>query len=70
MLIYTGQVKSQMQSAPEGAPKRSFIWWFKHVYEQNGLRGMYRGWGITVSRAAPSNACLFFVYELTSKYLG
>lgn len=62
-------VKSRMQSAPADMPKQNFLWWFRHLYKTNGLRGMYRGWGITVSRAAPSNAVLFFVFELMAKYL-
>jgi hypothetical protein len=62
-------VKSRMQSADPTATTRSFVWWLRHLYATTGLRGLYRGWGITVSRAAPSNAVLFLVYELTAKYL-
>ncbi len=62
-------VKSRMQSAPPELQGRGFLWWLRHLHATTGLRGLYRGWGITVSRAAPSNAVLFFVYELTAKYL-
>ncbi|KAL9124885.1 MAG: hypothetical protein Q9217_005835 [Psora testacea] len=35
----------------------------KTLWKQQGLRGMYRGCGITVGRAAPSSAFIFAVYE-------
>lgn len=33
------------------------------LWEQQGLKGMYRGCGITVVRAAPSSAFIFAAYE-------
>lgn len=35
----------------------------KELWKQQGLRGLYRGCGITVARAAPSSAVIFAVYE-------
>lgn len=33
------------------------------VWRQQGIKGLYRGCGITVARAAPSSAFIFSVYE-------
>ena len=33
------------------------------LWQQQGLKGMYRGCGITVARSAPSSAFIFAVYE-------
>ena len=35
----------------------------KELWKEQGLRGMYRGCGITVARAAPSSAFIFLVFE-------
>lgn len=39
----------------------------KAVWRQYGLRGMYRGCGITVARSIPSSAFIFTVYEELKK---
>eukprot|EP00053_Salpingoeca_punica_P011955 m.106680 g.106680 ORF g.106680 m.106680 type:complete len:299 (-) comp15819_c1_seq2:1038-1934(-) len=61
-------VKSQMQTNPQMAGK-SFLTILNKIYTEQGFRALYKGWGITVSRALPSNAVLFFVYEVTSGLL-
>jgi len=61
-------VKSQMQTDPKAANK-SFVEVFRHITRTQGFRGLYKGWGITVSRAMPSNAVLFLTYELVAKRL-
>lgn len=33
------------------------------IWRQHGLRGLYRGCGITVARSAPSSALIFTLYE-------
>ena len=33
------------------------------LWQQQGVRGLYRGCGITVARAAPSSAFIFTIYE-------
>jgi ornithine carrier protein len=33
------------------------------LWKQHGLKGMYRGCGITVTRSIPSSAFIFTVYE-------
>lgn len=35
----------------------------KAVWRQHGLKGLYRGCGITVARSAPSSALIFTIYE-------
>lgn len=35
----------------------------KALWREQGLKGLYRGCGITVGRAAPSSAFIFAVYE-------
>lgn len=35
----------------------------RHVYEDFGMRGFYRGVGTSLVRAFPANACALFVYE-------
>ena len=45
-------------------PKRATFWAIgKGLWLEQGIRGLYRGCGITVARAAPSSAVIFAVYE-------
>ena len=57
-------VGSQMRANPRYA-SRSFIEVLGSVWKNEGWMGLYRGWGITVLRAAPSHAAIFAVYEST-----
>eukprot|EP01065_Artemidia_motanka_P036062 TRINITY_DN43970_c0_g1_i1.p2 TRINITY_DN43970_c0_g1~~TRINITY_DN43970_c0_g1_i1.p2 ORF type:complete len:299 (+),score=108.05 TRINITY_DN43970_c0_g1_i1:62-958(+) len=52
-----------------GAGADSFTACFKELYAREGVRGLYKGWGVTMIRAFPANACIFSVYELVSRYL-
>lgn len=66
-------VKSRMQTAPVvvmvqglGAPhhqRRSFLGESQALWRQAGIRGFYRGCGVTVVRSAPSSAFIFMVYD-------
>ena len=65
-------IKSRMQTEDinpvdmtgKGHFKRETFWQNgKALWRQQGIRGMYRGCGITVARAAPSSAVIFAVYE-------
>lgn len=59
-------IKSRMQSEGinAGGQIRQTFWASgKALWQQQGTRGMYRGCGITVARAAPSSAFIFAVYE-------
>eukprot|EP01061_Rhynchopus_euleeides_P004688 TRINITY_DN13936_c0_g1_i1.p1 TRINITY_DN13936_c0_g1~~TRINITY_DN13936_c0_g1_i1.p1 ORF type:complete len:287 (+),score=111.96 TRINITY_DN13936_c0_g1_i1:103-963(+) len=42
---------------------------FKEIYSQQGWRGLYKGWGVTMVRAFPANAAIFSVYEIVRKEL-
>jgi len=59
-------IKSRMQTedvaATQGS-KKSFAGVGRALWAQHGLKGMYRGCGITVARAAPSSALIFSIYE-------
>lgn len=59
-------IKSRMQTeevSAGGQVRRTFCVSGKALWQQQGIRGMYRGCGITVGRAAPSSAFIFTVYE-------
>jgi ornithine carrier protein len=59
-------IKSRMQT--EDVTKitggeRTFGAVGRALWKEHGLRGLYRGCGITVGRAAPSSAFIFTIYE-------
>jgi mitochondrial ornithine carrier protein len=63
-------IKSRMQTADireSVGGKRTFLAVGKTVWQQHGLKGLYRGCGITVARAAPSSAFIFTIYEALRK---
>jgi len=62
-------VKSMIQTNPDHSGK-GFAETFCSMYEKEGLKGLYRGWGITAARAAPAHAAIFAAYEYTMKLLG
>jgi mitochondrial ornithine carrier protein len=60
-------IKSRMQTEDvtlATGGKRSFWSIGKAVWQQQGLKGLYRGCGITVGRSAPSSALIFTIYGL------
>ncbi len=56
-------IKSQMQTEDVAGEKRTFGRVASAVWHQQGVKGFYRGCGITVARAAPSSAVIFTLYE-------
>ncbi|MCJ1315493.1 hypothetical protein MMC15_000813 [Xylographa vitiligo] len=60
-------IKSRMQTADVaergGGARGSFRSVGTALWRQQGVKGLYRGCGITVARAAPSSAFIFAVYE-------
>ncbi|KAH7034956.1 amino-acid transporter arg-13 [Microdochium trichocladiopsis] len=58
-------IKSRMQTAPVGGSvrNRTFMEEGRALWRQHGVRGMYRGCGITVARSAPSSAFIFMVFD-------
>lgn len=66
-------IKSRMQTEEVnvGERVRKTFWVSgKALWQQQGIKGMYRGCGITVGRAAPSSAFIFAVYEGLRKQWG
>jgi mitochondrial ornithine carrier protein len=66
-------IKSRMQTedlSSLSSNKRSFWSVGKSVWQQQGLKGLYRGCGITVARSAPSSAFIFSIYEGLCRYFG
>lgn len=60
-------VKSRMQSGQVPAA-HSFSRALAEVHRAEGVAGLYRGVGVTVARAFPSNAIIFLVYETVMKW--
>ena len=64
-------IKSRMQTEDTGKKIRSsFMVTGKRLWNEQGIRGMYRGCGITVFRAAPSSAIIFSIYEAMRRHFG
>lgn len=52
-------LKSRVQTYATG---KSYAEVVREVYKEAGVGGFYRGMGITVARAMPSNAIIFSTY--------
>lgn len=64
-------IKSRMQTEDSGKKVRSsFATTGTALWKEQGIRGMYRGCGITVFRAAPSSAIIFSIYEALRRQFG
>lgn len=66
-------VKSKLQTDALDPAKQQYkgmIDCFQKIYAQNGIKGFFRGFLPTILRAAPVNACTFYAFELTVRYLG
>lgn len=68
-------IKSRMQTEEVGAlisgqQRKTFLSVGKGIWKQQGLKGMYRGCGITCLRSAPSSALIFSIYEGLKKTFG
>lgn len=65
-------IKSRMQTEDAAVVKgkSTFVGVGKELWQQQGLKGFYRGCGITVFRAAPSSAIIFTIYEALRKFFG
>ena len=68
-IFYPGDtVKSTVQTAEKGVDA-SLLGTVRRIYATQGVGGFYRGFGITMLRAAPANAAVFFTYETIAKAL-
>jgi mitochondrial ornithine carrier protein len=64
-------IKSRMQTEDVSGltgGKSTFGAVGRAIWKQHGLKGLYRGCGITVGRSIPSSAFIFTVYEELKKY--
>jgi len=64
-------IKSRMQTEDIFAPSgRSKTFWSvgREVWSRQGVRGLYRGCGITVARSVPSSALIFTIHDALMKY--
>lgn len=76
LLIYpVDSIKSQMQTDEEvmratgkEVIKRGFCKVGRDLYKSDGIKGFYRGCGITIARAVPSNAIIFTTYEILKRH--
>ncbi|KAI8086137.1 mitochondrial carrier domain-containing protein [Halteromyces radiatus] len=64
-------IKSQMQTDDElrKGPIRSFGKIAKSIYQDAGIKGFYRGCGITALRSAPTSAVIFLTYEQLTQHI-
>jgi ornithine carrier protein len=64
-------VKSRMQTMAVGGSAQKKTFWQEGtiLWNQHGLRGLYRGCGVTVLRSAPSSAFIFMVYDGLKRHL-
>ncbi|CCH43052.1 Calcium-binding mitochondrial carrier protein [Wickerhamomyces ciferrii] len=62
-------IKSKMQTSSIINPNEqlNFIQTGLKIYKYSGFKGFYTGLGITLTRAIPSNAVIFFTYEQLKK---
>ncbi|EPS31909.1 hypothetical protein PDE_06868 [Penicillium oxalicum 114-2] len=68
-------IKSRMQTADvsllaASGERQTFASVGRAIWRQQGLKGLYRGCGITCARSAPSSAFIFSVYEGLRSYFG
>ncbi|CAK4032239.1 mitochondrial ornithine carrier Ort1 [Lecanosticta acicola] len=60
-------IKSKIQTGELTGVKPTFTNVGKELYKAHGLKGLYRGCGITVARSAPSSAVVFTIIEYLRK---
>jgi ornithine carrier protein len=58
-------IKSRMQTVAADSKVQKVRFWDegRAIWRQYGVRGLYRGCGITVARSAPSSAFIFIIFD-------
>lgn len=58
-------IKSRMQTTAVGKGEVQKKFWNEGmaIWRKYGVRGLYRGCGITVARSAPSSAFIFIIFD-------
>lgn len=60
--------KSYLQISPKNS-SRGLIYYIQVIYQQNGIKGLYKGINLTIARETPAFGAYFFTYEfLTRKF--
>jgi ornithine carrier protein len=59
-------IKSRQQSSEI---RESFQKVASDLYKKEGVKGFYRGFGITIARSAPTSAVIFATYEWLNRNL-
>jgi ornithine carrier protein len=63
-------IKSRMQTSElTGQVRKGFLSTGRDLFAAEGLRGLYRGLGITLLRSAPASGSIFLTYELLRRNL-
>lgn len=64
-------IKSRMQTMPTGPniPRSTFWSEGVSIWNQHGIRGLYRGCGITCLRSAPASAVIFTIFDSLKTHL-
>ncbi|KAJ3355575.1 hypothetical protein HDU83_003242 [Entophlyctis luteolus] len=61
-------IKSRQQTIEPGSTvNRRFMEIAREIYSTQGIKGFYRGCGITVLRSAPTSGTIFMTYELMKR---
>ena len=63
-------IKSKIQTGELTNVRPTFSDVGRELYKAHGLKGLYRGCGITVARSAPSSALIFTIYESLRQTFG
>jgi len=63
------RIQTSALDTPSSHPSRKMMPVAKHLYETVGIRGMFRGLGVTIVRAFPVNGIIFPVYEYSLEQL-
>jgi ornithine carrier protein len=58
-------IKSRMQTVAADSKVKKVRFWEEGqaIWRGSGVRGLYRGCGITVARSAPSSAFIFIIFD-------
>ncbi|KAI9324170.1 mitochondrial ornithine carrier protein AmcA/Ort1 [Zopfochytrium polystomum] len=60
---------SSPSAAAASGGRKGFVQVGRELYAAQGIRGLYRGCGITVARSAPTSAVIFATYETLSRHI-
>jgi ornithine carrier protein len=62
-------VKSQVQAESAPGARANYFGRLAKLHAKEGIRGLYRGFGVTLVKAVPANAAIFGTYEYARRHL-